>query len=92
VIRLGMNCRDLVTGYEGIVTARFEYLTGCERYELQAPGLHDGKLREACVFDAGRLIVLDSGISPGGPPPTPPRNRAAAPTQRDHIWKEPRQP
>lgn len=79
MIRLGDEVRDKVTGYTGIATARFEYLTGCVRYEVQPRGLHEGKLHEAYVFDEGRLEMVGGGIHPdqvaaaatGGPHPTP---------------------
>lgn len=79
MIRLGNEVRDKVTGYTGIATARYEYLTGCIRYELQSRDLHEGKLRDSYVFDEGRLEVVGDGIQPdqvsaaatGGPHPTP---------------------
>lgn len=55
-IELGATVRDVVSGYEGTITARYEYLNGCERYEVSGAD-KDGK-PEAWVFDVQQLVVV----------------------------------
>lgn len=69
VVELGIKTKDTVTGFEGIATARFTYLNGCVRIELQPPA-KDNKLVEAAVFDERGLDV--KAKSPGGPPRSQP--------------------
>lgn len=38
---LGSTARDKITGYEGLIIARTEWLYGCHRYILQAQKLDD---------------------------------------------------
>lgn len=56
-IELGSKARDTVSGWEGVVTARYEYLNGCERYEIGGAD-KDGK-PETFVFDVQQIEVLD---------------------------------
>ncbi len=56
-IELGAKVRDRVSGWVGIATARYEYLNGCERYELSGTD-KDGK-PEAFVFDVQQLQVVE---------------------------------
>lgn len=74
-IKLGNKVRDKVTGFEGIATAKVEYITGCDQYCVN-PGVgKDGEIREGVYIDVMRLEVVDQGISievsatakPGGP-------------------------
>ncbi len=85
MIRLGSRAKDKISGFEGIVTGRTEWLTGCDRYLLEGPH-KDGK-RVTEGFDEYSLVVLEapevtgihkfgeapeplpSGAKPGGPQP-----------------------
>jgi hypothetical protein len=69
VVELGTKTKDTVTGFEGLATARFTYLNGCVRIELQPPA-KDNKLVEAAVFDERGLDA--KAKSPGGPPRSQP--------------------
>lgn len=40
---MGDRVRDVISGYEGIVIARFEYWTGCNHYGVESTA-KDGKL------------------------------------------------
>lgn len=60
-LELGSKVRDVVTGYEGITTARYEYLNGCERYEVMATD-KDGK-PDGHVFDVQQLELLEPPIT-----------------------------
>lgn len=55
-IELGSTARDRVSNWEGTVTARYEYMNGCERHEVSGAD-KDGK-PEAFVFDAQQIEVL----------------------------------
>lgn len=62
-IQLGQHVRDEVTGFEGIVTSRVEYLTGCTQYGVTPRAQPDGKLPDGHYFDFKRLRVIDKGVS-----------------------------
>ena len=62
-MQLGQKARDKVTGFEGTVTGRAEYLTGCTQYCLAPKTLPDGSIRSAEWFDEGRLETLEGGIA-----------------------------
>lgn len=52
-IQLGDRVRDLITGFEGVVTGRCEYITGCTQV-LVAPAAKDGAFVESHWFDVDR--------------------------------------
>lgn len=80
MIKLGQKARDKITGFEGIITGRAQYLTGCDQYAL-APPARDGKIESSQWFDEGRIEVTGAGVSaadvtgskPGGPQRDMPR-------------------
>jgi hypothetical protein len=86
-IRPGNKVRDTISGVEGIVLGRFEYMYGCVRCEVQPEGTDkDGKVHDGYVFDEQRLELVATppitvskdatpGKPPGGPRPTPSRHR-----------------
>jgi hypothetical protein len=63
-VELGTKAKDTVTGFEGIAIARFIYLNGCVRIELQPPA-KDNKLVDPACFDERGLNV--TAKAPGGP-------------------------
>ena len=76
---LGQKVKDVVTGLEGIVTSRTEYLTGCIHCGVQPQNLKDGKPQDPEWIDQSRLIFVDEGIRPiyevpntSGPEQNPP--------------------
>jgi hypothetical protein len=73
-IELGDVARDSITGFEGVVFARVEYLFGCVRFSLQPQALHDGKPIESQTFDEPQLVWVrrprTAAVAPGGPEPT----------------------
>ncbi len=77
-IKLGDVARDTITGFEGTVVARTDWLNGCSRFSLQPKGLHDGKIIEADWFDDMQIeVVKAKGYKPdestGGPRSDPTR-------------------
>lgn len=61
-IALGDKVRDLVTGFEGIVTSKIDYLTGCARAAVTPPAKPDGTLGDASYFDVTSLEVVEAGF------------------------------
>jgi hypothetical protein len=61
---LGKKARDKVTGFQGIITARTEHLTGCDRYQVTPPVKADGTKPEEYWFDEAELDIIGDGISP----------------------------
>lgn len=56
---LGARVRDLVTGVEGLVVGRAEWITGCDTYMVQPRTGDDGRTRpEAIWVDEPRLQCL----------------------------------
>ncbi len=64
MIELGQRVKDKITGFEGIATARVEYLTGCIQYCLKPEKLDEkGKMIEGEYIDEGQLELLGDGIN-----------------------------
>lgn len=61
-VKLGDRVRDLITGFEGIVVARCEWLYGCVRLTVQPEKLKDGKQLETATFDEPQLKVMKVGV------------------------------
>lgn len=60
---LGLTAKDKITGFEGLITGRCDYLTGCNQYLLQPP-VKDGDFKNGHWFDEGRIELTNKkGIS-----------------------------
>lgn len=83
-IKLGQKARDIVTGFEGIVLATMQHLTGCNQVCILPQTLDkDGKRRDGEWFDDSRVEILDAkpikltrtpaevAASPGADEPAP---------------------
>jgi len=58
-ISLGSKTKDNITGFEGIITARAEYLNGCVRFLVQPQKLNkDGEIIKSQWIDAGQLEIV----------------------------------
>lgn len=56
---LGLEAKDIVTGFAGVIVSQHEYLHGCTRYALEPRKLDkDGKPIESAVFDVHRIQVM----------------------------------
>jgi hypothetical protein len=78
-LMLGQIVKDQVSGFSGVITARVQYITGCNQYLVRPQGLDDkGKIQEGHYFDEDTLIILPKKSlrlkihNPGGPQETPP--------------------
>jgi hypothetical protein len=60
---LGQKAKDKITGFTGILTARAEFLTGCNRYCIQPTELHDHKPIDSIYFDEAQIEIICDGIS-----------------------------
>jgi hypothetical protein len=57
-IKLGQKVRDIVSGAEGVVVAKTEYLNGCVQFGVR-PRSTDGTYPNTTYFDAEWLEVID---------------------------------
>ena len=59
---LGKVAKDQITGFQGIITGRAQYLTGCNTYGLLPQKLNkEGKIQEADWFDEVRIKIVKDG-------------------------------
>ena len=77
MVKLGDKVKDAITGFEGVVTGRAEYLYGCVRCLVEPEGLHDGKPIDTQWFDEQRLT--ESSAAPVGGPMNDPMRREDPP-------------
>jgi len=56
--KLGQRAKEKITGFSGIIVARIDYLTGCNRYSLQSEDLHEGKPVDWQNFDENQLELV----------------------------------
>jgi len=56
---LGIKAKDVVTGFEGIITGRVLYITGCDQYLIHPPVDKAGKPVDPRWYDEKRIEVLD---------------------------------
>lgn len=55
MIKLGATAKEIITGFEGVVTGRASYITGCDQY-LVSPRGGD---KDPKWFDEQRLEVIE---------------------------------
>lgn len=60
-IKLGDKVRDTISGFEGIVVAICDWLSGCRRITISPQELHDGKPVGDWTFDANQLELISRG-------------------------------
>ncbi len=78
MLKLGSKVIERFTGFQGVITARTEYLNGCIRYAVQSETLTDqSKFPEAEWIDHQQLKVIEPPLEEetkdnnGGPQPKP---------------------
>lgn len=76
---LGIEAKDEVSGFKGIIEARSEWQTGCNTYGIESQKLKDGLPMELQWFDEMRLKKVSNGLNiekkeTGGPQQIPQRN------------------
>ena len=64
MVKLGDKAKDIITGFEGLVVARTDWLHGCARIGLEPTALDkDGKVQEVHWFDDARIERIACGPS-----------------------------
>ena len=64
-IEIGKEVKDKLVGFQGIVTAKTEHMTGCNRYEVTPQKLkEDGSYPDSSWFDGDELEVIGEGVNP----------------------------
>ena len=75
--KLGSHGRHTISGFEGVIIGKTEWMNGCVRYGIQPTRLHDGKPIEAEWFDSEEIEKVAKKAKPrstqktGGPMPDP---------------------
>jgi len=59
-IEMGMKVKDKISDFEGIVTARIEYINGCVQYRVSPKVDKDGKVPDSLYIDAEQLEVVET--------------------------------
>jgi len=83
MFHLGDQVRCSITGFEGVVVAKAQWLNGCQKLGVQSTELKDGQVRAIEWFDEQQVemvkaarfgdLAVVSGGRPGGPTQAPPR-------------------
>ncbi len=55
---MGDKAKDIITGFDGFITCRIEFITGCNQYVLQPRVDKAGNLKEPQQFDENRLELV----------------------------------
>lgn len=62
-IQLGMEVKDSITGFKGIVVCIANWLHGCRRIGIQSRELDkENKPQESVFFDEGGIRILGQGV------------------------------
>ena len=64
IYELGREAKDVITGFNGIITARIEYLHSCNYYLIAPRVLDEGKFAESEWIPEGRINITGKGINP----------------------------
>lgn len=59
----GIEAKDAITGFSGVITARIDYITGCKQYLIQPPVNKDGVIPDSQQFDENRIIPTGGEIT-----------------------------
>lgn len=60
---LGKKAKDKITGFEGIIIGKINYLYGCNQYGISPP-VQEGKIGDTQWFDEGRVEITGRGVLP----------------------------
>jgi len=61
-VQLGQKVKDKITGFEGIVVARCEYLNGCIQYQVKPKVNEKNESSKEQWIDDQQLEVISDGI------------------------------
>lgn len=57
-LAFGVKVRDKLTGFEGTIDGKCEYMTGCVQWRVVPSIDKDGKMQDSHWIDVDRLIVI----------------------------------
>lgn len=80
--QLGSLVKDKLTGFEGIVVCRAQWLNGCNVYSVKPRQLKDGAPQDSHSFDEPQLELVEDDVMPtkrntGGPERPMPDTRSS---------------
>ncbi len=58
-VKLGDRAKDKISGFEGIVCAITNWISGCKRITISPEKLKDGVLIDNCSFDIEMIEVIN---------------------------------
>ena len=61
MLDFGIEVKDIVTGFQGFVTGKCSYITGCDQYLVQPEVDKDGKEVKSKWLDEPRLKIVPNG-------------------------------
>jgi hypothetical protein len=64
MVRMGSRVKDRITGFQGTLTGRAEYISGCTQCLVAPTVKADGSFAESQWFDEQRLEVIDVKAAP----------------------------
>lgn len=60
---LGDEVKDRITGFQGVIISRTQWLTNCNTYGVKTRSLDkDGKPQDSCYFDEPNLELVGSEV------------------------------
>lgn len=59
---LGLEARDPISEFEGIIVSRVNYLFGCAQYGIAPKKTADGQIPSTQYFDEARIEILGPGV------------------------------
>lgn len=76
---LGETVRDIITGFQGVITGHVDYITGCDQYILQPKAKDKKTTSDALWVDEDRLqkvkakkvVIKRNSQKPGAGIPAP---------------------
>lgn len=80
MFELGSRVRDKITGYEGIIICRAQWLNNCNTYSVKRTELKDGLPQDSVSFDEPQLELVEEDVvsssrNTGGPERAMPSTR-----------------
>ena len=71
---LGSRAKDKITGFEGIIIYRTQWINNCNVYGLKPTKLRDDKPIDSCQFDEPQIEIIEKEV-------IEPKRKTGGPTQ-----------
>jgi len=62
-MKLGDKVKDKISGFTGIMTAKVEYLNGCNQIGIAPKVDKEGKMRSVEYFDDIQVVLVGKGVN-----------------------------